>query len=189
MSAAPDERVRLFVALELPKPVVTTCVRWRDEILEGEPGLRAVPPVSLHVTLCFLGWRTAHELGDIIAACDVAATLPPAFLAVDRAVWLPPRRPRVLALEVADEAGRLADVQGALSRALETGGWYLPESRPFLAHVTVARVARGARIRPRELTVPAAEPFAGSRVTLFRSRLSRSGACYERLASVDLGAG
>jgi RNA 2',3'-cyclic 3'-phosphodiesterase len=186
VSDSPHERVRLFVALELPERVVSACARWGDEIVRREPGLRAVPPASLHITLCFLGWRTAGEVGDIVAACGVAGTLPAATLAADRAIWLPPRRPRVLTLALADEDGRLADAQAALSRALEAGGWYVPESRPFLAHVTVARVGRGARVRPRELTAPALDPFRGSRVTVFRSRLSRSGARYERLASIDL---
>jgi RNA 2',3'-cyclic 3'-phosphodiesterase len=186
VSEGPGERVRLFVALELPDPVVTSCVQWRDDVLRGQSNLRAVPPASLHVTLCFLGWRFEPELGDIVAACEVVRARPPAGLSIEGAVWLPPRRPRVLALKLADDGGRLAEVQASLSRVLEAGGWYTPESRPFLAHVTVARVSRGARIRPVELPAPTVGPFVGSRVTLFRSRLSASGAHYERLASVDL---
>jgi 2'-5' RNA ligase len=186
VSDGPGERVRLFVALELPDPVVTDCVRWRNDVLERHSNLRAVPPASLHVTLCFLGWRFEPELGDIIAACDVVRACPAAALSVEGAVWLPPRRPRVLALELDDDGDRLASVQATLSEKLRAGGWYTPESRPFLAHVTVARVSRGARVRPVELPAPTLEPFVGSRVTLFRSRLSASGAQYERLASVDL---
>lgn len=186
MSEAPDERVRLFVALELPEAVVTTLVRWRDEVIGREGGLRAVPPASLHVTLCFLGWRFAHELDDIVAACGAVGSLPAASLTVDGAIWLPPRRPHVLAVDLGDEDGRLAAVQRALSEALAAGEWYAPETRPFLAHVTVARVARGARVRPRELTAPSVPPFPGTHVTVFRSRLSPAGARYERLASIEL---
>jgi RNA 2',3'-cyclic 3'-phosphodiesterase len=186
VSDPPGDRVRLFVALELPAPVVTGCIRWRDDILERRADLRAVPPASLHVTLCFLGWRSESEIGEIIAAVQSARTHPAALLSVERAVWLPPRRPRVLALELADDGGRLADMQAALSADLKAGGWYTPESRPFFAHVTVARVSRGARVRPVELAAPTVEPFVGSRVTLFRSRLSPAGAHYEPLASADL---
>jgi 2'-5' RNA ligase len=188
VSDAADERVRLFVALELPDHVVSECARWRDEIVDREPGLRAVPPASLHITLCFLGWRAAGEVDAIIGACGVAGPLPAASLAIDSAVWLPRRRPRVLALVLTDEDERLADVQAMLSRALQSAGFYVPEARPFLAHVTLARVRRGARVRPRELATPALDPFPGSRVTVFRSRLSRAGARYERLASLDLRA-
>jgi ketosteroid isomerase-like protein len=81
-------------------------------------------------------------------------------------------------------------VQSALSDALHAGGWYIPETRPFLAHVTVARVARDARRAPAvELSPVPPLAFAGERVTLFRSRLGAGGARYEPLGSVVLGSG
>ena len=76
-----------------------------------------------------------------------------------------------------------------LSRALVAGGWYAPESRPFRAHVTVARVARGARMRKVSLSSPPSDDVHGSRVTLFRSRLGAAGARYEPLGTVSLGSG
>lgn len=180
------ERVRLFVALELPADVVSGLVRWRDDIVSGEPALRSVSPSSLHITLCFLGSLPATTVSDIVSACGAVAELPAATLTLARAIWLPPRRPRVLAVELDDDQARLAAVQSALSDALHAGGWYTPEARPFLAHVTVARVRHRDLVRPRELPLPASAPFAGSRVTVFRSRLSSAGARYERLGSVQL---
>ena len=185
---AGDERVRLFVALELPGDVVSALVGWREDIIGAEPAFRAVPPTSLHVTLCFLGSLPAAAVPDIVVACGVVAGCPAAALTVEHAIWLPPRRPRVLAVELDDADGRLADAQAALSDALHAGGWYTPEARPFLAHVTVARVRHRMRVRPRELAPPpaASERFIGSCVTLFRSRLSSAGARYEPLGSVQL---
>lgn len=182
------ERVRLFVALELPEPVRDALVSWRAGVLADVPGLRPVARESLHVTLCFLGWRWVEEIaaiGEAVAGV-VDRCRGPARLSVTQGIWLPPRRPRVLAVELADAGGVLGRVQGELSRALEAGGWYEPESRPFLAHVTAARVGRGGRVRRGELPpVPALE-FEGSTVTLYRSRLSRGGAQYEPLAKVEL---
>ena len=40
----------------------------------------------------------------------------------------------VLAVELSDDSGPLARIQGALSGALVAGGWYAAESRAFLAH-------------------------------------------------------
>jgi 2'-5' RNA ligase len=186
---AGDARVRLFVALELPGDVVGALVGWREDIIDAEPALRATPPASLHVTLCFLGSLPAAAVPDILMACGVVAGCPAARLTVERAIWLPPRRPRVLAVELDDADGRLADVQAALSDALHAGGWYPPEARPFLAHVTLARVRHRMRVRPRELaSPPASERFTASRVTLFRSHLSSAGARYEPLGSVQLAA-
>ena len=83
-------------------------------------------------------------------------------------------------------SGRLAAVQSVLARALADGGFYEPETRPFLAHVTVARVPREARLRPQELPAPEAMRFNGTTVTLFASRLGKGPARYEALASVTL---
>jgi 2'-5' RNA ligase len=135
-----DQRARLFVALELPENVRTTLARWRPFV----PALRLIDASDLHVTLCFLGWRFEHEIQPILDACAVVSGFDVASLSLEEALWLPPRRPRVLAVRLLDAGGRLAEVQAELSGVLSRGGWYAPEARPFLAHVTVARVARGA---------------------------------------------
>ena len=174
VSDASPERARLFVALELPGVVRARLAAWGQSVVGGVSGLRAVPIESLHVTLCFLGWIDVEEIDAVAAACRVAAGMPAAELRVGRGLWLPARRPRVLAVELADVGGRLGAVQAALSEALATGGWYTPEQRRFFPHVTVGRVGRGARVgRGSELPVVGEEvAFEGSTVTLFRSRLS-----------------
>jgi 2'-5' RNA ligase len=182
-----DERARLFVALELPETVRAALVDWRAKVVGDRAGLRAVAQDALHVTLCFLGWRTADEIVEIAAACEVVAARPSIELSLGAGIWLPPKRPRVLAVAVDDRARALQRVQSELSDVLRRGGWYVPERRPFLGHVTVARVARGARA-PREDLPPLGPRTArGSTVTLYRSRLGHAGARYEPLASVALG--
>ncbi len=182
-----DERVRLFVALELPDRVRDDLAAWRSPILAATPALRPVAPESMHVTLCFLGWRRAGDVPAIGAACAAASSLDPAGLTVSEALWLPPRRPGVLTVSLSDESGRLVQIQALLSRQLEAGGWYVPEKRPFLAHVTVARVRKGGRVGGASLPEPPAIAFEGSAVTLFRSRLSPRGAQYVGLSRVKLG--
>lgn len=194
------DRVRLFVALELPGPVREALVSWREPIVAERSELRSLAPDSLHVTLCFLGSRWADEIPQIAAACVLAAGgslvehagrraagEAPLELSLGEPLWLPPRRPGVLAVSLDSPDGAVARLQAALARALVEGGWYEPESRPFLAHVTVARVRKGARIRREELPAPAATPFRATTVTLYRSRLGVGLARYEPLQSVSLG--
>jgi 2'-5' RNA ligase len=181
------ERVRLFAALELPAEVRGALAAWAHEQVGEMARVRLVGPDSLHVTLCFLGLRPAAEAGEIAAACrDAVSGLRAAPLTVGDALWLPLRRPRVLSVELGDDESRLAAVQSALARALADGGFYTPETRRFLAHVTVARVQREARIRPPELPAPEAMPFMSATVTLFQSRLGKGPAHYEALARVAL---
>jgi 2'-5' RNA ligase len=179
---------RLFVALELPEVARRELVTWRGAAGLDVAGLRLVSPDDLHVTLCFLGSRPELEIDAIAAACGVVAGEPAVESAFAEPVWLPARRPRVLAVSLVDPDGALARVQRVLSDALSAGGWYAPEARPFLAHVTVARVGRDARrFRPPALGELPSVEVRCARVTLYRSRLSPSGARYESLASVELG--
>jgi RNA 2',3'-cyclic 3'-phosphodiesterase len=186
-----DERARLFVALELPEEVRAAIVRWRACALGGELAVALAPVAaeSLHVTLCFLGAVPVGSVGAIGDACATAVAgegtdLP--LLALGEPVWLPPRRPRVLGVMVCDPSLALARVQAALSRALADGGWYQPETRPFLAHATAARAGREQRLRAVTLPAPPAMGFEAERVTLFRSRLGAGGARYEPLRVVDI---
>jgi RNA 2',3'-cyclic 3'-phosphodiesterase len=185
--SSPVERARLFVALELPASARDILARWRGSTLRDIPALRPVPVEHLHATLCFLGSRPASQIEPIAAACGVVAGEPVLEARLGEPVWLPARRPRVLAVRLDDGSGALARVQAALSAALAGGGWYAPESRPFLAHVTVARMAKDARIKPPTLEPPPSVDVRCSRVTLYRSRLGSGGARYEPLSAVELG--
>ena len=182
-----DELARLFVALELPREVRDELVVWRSSVAPEVPGLRMVAPEALHVTLCFLGWRSVEQIEAIAAACRVAAAEPVLELRLGSVEWLPARRPRVLAVAIADAAGALVGLQSGLSAALQAGGWYAPEARSFLGHVTAARVAKGARVRRVALAAPPTLAFQATVVTLFRSYLGAAGARYEPLATVQLG--
>jgi 2'-5' RNA ligase len=180
------ERARLFVALELPATVREALHGWSSGWAGAARGLRLVRAEDLHVTLCFLGSQEEGQIGPVLSACQAVAGRPAASLRVGEAIWLPPRRPRVLAVGLEDPGGELAAAQATLSEALAAGGWYVPERRSFLVHVTVARVGRGAAL-PSELPpLPSVGTFPGTRVVLYRSRLGRGGARYEPLGAVAL---
>lgn len=186
-TTAADERVRLFVALELPNEARDALVSWRDQAAGRDRDVRPLSADSLHATLCFLGWQAADDLDAIAAACGVLTAESAPTLSLGDPRWLPPRRPRVLAAELVDPAGALIRAQAVLSEVLTGGGWYQPEKRAFLPHVTVARAARGARV-PRDPLPPLPSlEFLAPHVALFRSRLSRSGAQYQPLARIELG--
>lgn len=203
-----SERARLFVALELPDRIRKALVAWRDAAVGDTSVWRPVASAALHVTLCFLGDQPVGEIDAIASAfaaplADAAPTAlaaPPApRLAVDTPLLLPPRRPRVLAVGLADPSGALAALQRRLAQALTEGGWYEPEPRRYLAHVTVARSRSrwgGGRVAASPAAMPAASippppalSFTATAVSLLRSRLGGEGPRYERLAGVSLAPG
>jgi len=173
--------IRLFVAVALPHEVRAALADWRPR----DDALRPVDPEHLHLTLCFLGWRddsAVPRIGDAAMAC--ARALPAVGLGAAR--WLPPRRPRVLAVELDDAEGELAALAARVSDAMVDAAGYVPEKRPFLPHVTVARVRRGARAPRGELPEPPRLRFTPAALTLYRSHMRREGAIYEALVSAPL---
>jgi RNA 2',3'-cyclic 3'-phosphodiesterase len=175
---------RLFVALDLPEPVVDALLAWRAPLLRDADALRPVPRASLHVTLAFLGWQAEESIPPLSELVDTSAGLAGgvAGLALGAPLWLPRRRPRVLAVALEDRHGQLGALQAQLVEQLVAGRWYEREARPHLPHVTVARVRRDVGAKARELPPPSALSFDGAAVVLYRSHLSAAGASYEPLA-------
>jgi RNA 2',3'-cyclic 3'-phosphodiesterase len=180
----------MFLALDLPEQAREGLIRWRDAILSSRDDVRPVRPEALHVTLVFLGWQDESAAERIAeAAFGSIPAGPPARLTATGVKPIPPRNARLFALDLDDEDGRATGWQAAMSDALEAGGWYRPEKRPFWPHITLARVKRGERRVPPPATEPPppAEPFEASTLTLYRSTLRPQGALYQPLARTVAG--
>ncbi len=171
-----DERLRLFLALELSDDVVDALARWGKRHLAGG---RLVS--SFHVTLAFLGSRPREELDPIRDALRVEArattpfSLEPVRYRETRSVGM---------LVFADSSGEATRLAGRLHRRLEALGVYQPERRPWLPHVTVLRFRERPRLDP---PLPELAPVAPSGAAAFLSRLHPLGARYEVLESCSLG--
>lgn len=122
-------------------------------------GARGTHPLDLHLTLRFLGPLTPDAITRVEAAAESVAGLPPAPLCIDRlgyfgragVLWAGPSVP---------SAGLLALV-ARLEEALGAAG-LPPETRPFRAHITLARKVR----RPPPLAWDAPVPWLGRELVL-----------------------
>jgi 2'-5' RNA ligase len=178
--------MRLFVALDLPADVRAGLAAWANAA--APIAVRRVPEANLHVTLAFLGSRSAQEsaaVAPLLAA--VAAGCPLGTLATAGALWLPSRRPGVLTVALGPDE-RLAVLRAALVVGLRGAIGFEPERRAFRPHVTVGRVPRGTRIDTRRALDPPAPEllFQARGLLLYRSRTSPDGARYERLGGIAL---
>jgi 2'-5' RNA ligase len=174
-----DERLRLFLALRLPDPVLDGIEAWQRQHLRG---VRAVARDHLHLTVAFLGHRPAGELETVVRELRAAAAAAAPDLRLAPAGY---RETRSVAMLVfADEGGRVTAVAEDVQARLARLGVYRREGRSWLPHVTVARFRERPRLR---LEPPALEPFAPSDAAAYLSRLRPSGAQYVVLESVALG--
>ena len=189
---------RLFVALDPPEDVRERLAAWARAALRSAGGrtgaghpLRVLDAEVLHVTLCFLGNQPLEEIGAIDSRLDeIAADV--GELSVGAPLWLPPRRPRVLAVEMhEDQSGRLADLHRHLIDALGDlcdmdGKGTSARRHRFRPHITVARMRDGAAPRERTLAPTPPRSFTPRELVLYRSRLSPEGASYEALRRLPL---
>lgn len=183
---------RLFVAVDPPAEVCERLAAWARTAVRGlgvrgggSSSVRVLDPGLLHVTLCFLGSRPVEEIPKIAAALERCATAV-GELSIGAPLWLPPRRPRALAVEVRDDPqGGLAALHAGLVDALAQACGFREERRRFRAHVTLARMREGPRgsAGERVLSATPALSFTAASVVLYRSWLSPAGASYEALAT------
>jgi RNA 2',3'-cyclic 3'-phosphodiesterase len=190
---------RLFVAVDPPPRVREELAAWAREAVAGwcswpsgrtPRAPRVIEPGALHLTVCFLGGRPVEEI-DALAGALGACARPLGELAVGAPVWLPPRRPRALAVEIRDESGELERLHDAVERELALVCGLEPQRRRFRAHITVARMGGGERGARERRAAPMLAPtprlrFVPGSVVLYRSWLAPTGASYEAIASFPL---
>jgi len=178
---ARDERLRLFLGLRLPEPALDAVEAWQDAHLER---MRVVPRGHLHLTLAFLGQRSAGELPEIVGALREAAARVPEEIRLTPVRYRETRSVAMLVCE--DEGGRAGLLAADLQERLERLGVYRREARPWLPHLTVGRFRERAGLRP-ELGNMGTYVLIPSDASAYLSRLRPSGAEYEVLASFALG--
>ena len=188
-TVAPDDRFRLFCALQLPDDVVSSLVSWQSSTLAGAEA-RIVPPDHLHVTLAFLGSRPAADVDAIAEVVQrVARNARVPLLRVRR--YRETQRVGMLVLEEElvpgdTYVGRAQELAGALMQQLEERGVYKRERRGWMPHLTVARF----RVPPKlSLEPPRLAAFSPSGVALYSSVLHPTGSRYRVLESCSLGIG
>jgi len=174
------ERLRLFFAL------------WPDDRVRGElvavvnrlrssVSAKWVNTDKLHMTLAFLGDVEADRLTALESVADLLDG--PAFeLTLDRIeLW---RKPGIVCLGSSTPPEALNILAAGLAKNLRAAGFEL-ETRPFRAHLTLARKARHLSANS-ELAAPLHWSVAS--FCLVQSRIDRQGSHYEILRDWPLPA-
>ena len=199
-TADQEQRLRLFVAVELPETWRAGLSRLMSQMQAALAAdaqtktirVRWVRPDGIHLTLKFLGETPAGSLAAINAALARAAPATPAIrLDVGRVGSFSDRRAlRVIWVGIGGETQKLAALAQRVDIELAATG-YPRERRPFAAHLTLARLPDQLSPTQREQVLSAVQSFPApsipsfsvERLSLMRSHLGPGGARYERLAA------
>ncbi len=191
------ESLRLFVALELPAPVLRA-LEAVQERLRADAASRAVRwtrPEGIHLTLKFLGDTPADDRDAIAAALREAVRghAPLTLRAEGLGCFPNPGRPRVVWVGLTGDLAPLEALQRSVEAALEPLG-FPAERRGFSPHLTLGRARREAataevKALGRLIAATAVGEigaWTADSVSLMRSELRPDGARYTCLASVPL---
>jgi 2'-5' RNA ligase len=186
--------MRLFVGIALPKTQCTRIHRAARSLREGELPVRWIDPENFHITLKFLGEVRREQLGPVEEAMTKVAGATRSFSTDISGFGAFPtiRRPNVIWLGVGASA-ELRCLKQDLEWALGDVG-FGAETRAFHPHVTLGRAddAGGAGAFRGLDTLMADIDFLGEvkvrSIDLMRSQLSKRGARYSVVSSVQLAA-
>ena len=190
------EQVRSFIAIELPEEIKQGLSQLEAQLKLGkQSSVKWVDPYSVHLTLKFLGNVPVNKIGDITRAIeDAVHGVSPFHLEVkDLGVFPNLRRVQVVWVGVSGQLDRLCQLQQRIESNLAPLG-FAPESRRFTPHLTLARVRDWAppdeRQRFGQLIANARfetdYTFEVEAISLMKSQLTREGAIYSQISSVQL---
>jgi 2'-5' RNA ligase len=191
------EQVRCFIAVELPEEVRDALSNLQARLkTEGQTSVKWVDPYGIHLTLKFLGSVDWDRISPITKAMGEAAQGISSFhLKVEGLGVFPNlRRVQVAWVGVGGEVDKLAQLQQRIESALASLG-FAPERRRFTPHLTLARLRDRALPEERQrlgqlIADTKFEPvhnFPVDAISLMRSQLTREGAIYSQISSVELG--
>ena len=186
----------MFIAIELDAAILRAVESVQNR-LRGEPAGRFVrwaSPLSIHLTLKFLGETPAGRERAVVAALEAACARAPFALVAEGIGCFPNlRRPRIVWVGVGGDMDALSSLRASLEEHVSPLG-YPTESRDFHPHLTLGRLhdARPCKASAvgdlvQKTRVGRLGEMRVARVSLMHSDLRPGGAVYTRLADVPLG--
>ncbi len=182
------ELTRTFAALTIGSEDRESIARLSAAMRERQSGtdLKWVRPEIIHLTFRFFGDLDRKQLGkasDAIRSLDRDFAIPDVAYG-ELGAFPSKRRPQVIWLGVVDPRGELAALAARADMAIRRVGFGAAD-KPFVAHLTLARVGRGRRspawdLLTDGLTTPNG-PLRITSVTLFKSDLRPQGPLYTPL--------
>jgi len=138
-----NRSARVFLAVAISAEVAAAVARLQGALAQNTPAglFRFVEAEQAHVTLRFLGQRSVEDQALIVGAAAAAARETVAFALAFGALGVFPddRRPHTLWMDIAEGKSEIGALAARLDALLAAAG-FAPEGRPYVPHLTVARV-------------------------------------------------
>jgi RNA 2',3'-cyclic 3'-phosphodiesterase len=186
------DRVRAFIAIPLPSPVIQTAKSLQESLKAKGLRLKWVRPENMHLTLKFLGDVELEKLPDVTAALQQIGKDFSSFSLSVRGVGVFPNihAARVLWMGLTGQIHVLKIICRKIEEGLISLG-FAPEKRAFNGHLTLGRMSGrvpAALLQDAiaDLSDTESDSFQADRIELIQSDLRPNGPSYKPLAEVIL---
>jgi 2'-5' RNA ligase len=190
------ESIRTFVAIELSEEVKTGLANLECCLKTSNPAAaKWVDPSSIHLTLKFLGNTRLDLIPTITSELDsICKNTSPFSLAITELGAFPDfLRVQVVWVGLTGDLSDLNRIQMKVEAAISPLG-YPTEKRPFVPHLTLARVRESVSLRDKQnlgallerTDMNAPLKLKVDSVSLIQSRLTPAGAIHTKLYSAKL---
>lgn len=173
--------VRAFIAIDLPDGIKEELGALSTLLAAKTSGYKWVKPNTMHLTLRFLGYLGEQRFAEVAKAIGKGIKADGPIELIPRGVGAFPdeRRARVIWAGLGGETDKLFSLVAMVDAKLEKLG--IPtETRPFKAHLTLARMDKDCRGSGISIDGPlrdwTATGWTASEIVLFESVLSIHGA-------------
>lgn len=195
--------MRIFVALDIPEDIRQRIERFAEGVRNFAPDARWVRPESLHVTLKFIGEKSAEEIENVRETLSSVQGNPIDIKFGGFGFFPNPRSARVFWVGIESGPG-LSQLAKHVDEALAFLN--IPkEDHPFSPHLTLARAGRGSSGDPRRqkgdspnhrfaklqeklatLSPPEFGTMTAREFFLYQSQLGRGGSRYTKIGQFAL---
>jgi RNA 2',3'-cyclic 3'-phosphodiesterase len=188
------EDIRAFIAIELPAEIKVKLTQLEEQLKSSRLNAKWVTPESIHLTLKFLGNISVDSIPNVQEIMEEASlSVAPFQIGMSGVGVFPsPQRAQVIWAGLNGDLDKLLELQKLIDTGLSRLG-FVPESRPFTGHLTVARMRDESRSVEREAAANMAETtrfegplFLVESISLMRSQLRREGPIYTCVVNVPL---
>lgn len=179
--------MRAFVALEISDPkVLDSIVAFQGELSKTGADLKLIERQNLHFTVKFLGEITESQVKEVDARLKALHMAGALVDVIGVGAFPNIGRPNVIWVGVpAEQEGRVGPIAQAAIASLE--GLGERDSRPFVAHATVARVRSGNKLTELTSVLRASSDRAFGPLTLTQLKLKSSTLTPQGPTYADMG--
>lgn len=181
--------IRIFVAVDLDSPSRREIDKLLEKLSKKHWQVRWEKPEKLHITLVFLGWQEEINLDKAKTILKKIKFFPIVLSFKGLGCFPDYQWPRIIWLGLAGDLKSLVLLRDQIKKEFKGAGFNI-DSRPFVPHITLARVKNGvAQAHRLEIgrqlkalqKIKFSSKWLVDKVILYQSKLSNKGSIYRQL--------